>query len=464
MAWYNDLWNYRKKITIPAINLTGDLTDYPVAINLANLGSDFFDNVKSDGSDIRVTLADEITEVPIEVVSINTTLDTGEAYFKAVGTLSSSVNNEFYIYYGNAAATAYAVTDPFGRNNVWDSNFVLVAHLHQNPAGGAPQMTDSTANGNNGTSSGSMTLSDSVGAIAGNGLDFDGANDFINFGNAASLQITNNLTAECWIKGPSDNQRGFFGKAALSGLTNLSWWINSNQNPTPGQVDMWVTNTLSTVSSFNSKLYRGGNTALDNTWRHIALTFASNTFITYTNGSNDVGARSQVWNATVSTLANTAEPVRFGAGNGTVSSYKNFVGDEVRISNVVRSAAWIKATHDNIKTPASFYTIGAQEIDPPILTGLSPALNSSNNPNETNLELTFSKNVTVGTGNVNINQIPNLKIGENFQGKIGEILVINENLSIGDREKIEGYFAWKWFGAVNPLPVNHPYKYRGPGV
>lgn len=45
-------------------------------------------------------------------------------------------------------------------------------------------------------------------------------------------------------------------------------------------------------------------------------------------------------------------------------------------------------------------------------------------------------------------------------GMVGEVLVI-EDCSLACRQRIEGYFAWKW-GFV--LPALHPFKYRPPFV
>jgi hypothetical protein len=39
-------------------------------------------------------------------------------------------------------------------------------------------------------------------------------------------------------------------------------------------------------------------------------------------------------------------------------------------------------------------------------------------------------------------------------------IVISENLNQTDREKMEGYLAWKW-GTTEELPIDHPYKYDG---
>jgi len=51
--------------------------------------------------------------------------------------------------------------------------------------------------------------------------------------------------------------------------------------------------------------------------------------------------------------------------------------------------------------------------------------------------------------------------GEYWIGYIGEILVYTTALSDTDRQKVEGYLAWKW-GLQGNLPANHPYKNVSP--
>ena len=48
-----------------------------------------------------------------------------------------------------------------------------------------------------------------------------------------------------------------------------------------------------------------------------------------------------------------------------------------------------------------------------------------------------------------------------FTGKVGEVVVTYSELSTSDRQKLEGYLAWKW-GTVAGLPTNHPYKLNPP--
>ena len=67
-----------------------------------------------------------------------------------------------------------------------------------------------------------------------------------------------------------------------------------------------------------------------------------------------------------------------------------------------------------------------------------------------------------------VDNATDMKIGSNsgagfFDGKICEILVFNEELSIGNRQLIEGYLAHKW--ATWPrLPTTHPYYRIAPTV
>ena len=49
-------------------------------------------------------------------------------------------------------------------------------------------------------------------------------------------------------------------------------------------------------------------------------------------------------------------------------------------------------------------------------------------------------------------------LGVNYlEGAIGEIIMFNSILSEENRQKLEGYLAWKW-GLVSNIPSNHPYK------
>ena len=201
-GWYTGSWLFRKKITILATQVDANVTNFPVYVNLADLGSDFFANVESsggdDGGDIRVTTADGATELPREVVDINVGSLTGELHFKA-GALSSTANTDFYIYYGNAAIAEPAASATYGSQNVWTNGYVGVWHLGEDAAntGTADLYQDSTSNVNHGDDSVSDT--GQTGKL-GAGQVFDGTDDSIDVPYTASLNVTNQLTLSGWVK------------------------------------------------------------------------------------------------------------------------------------------------------------------------------------------------------------------------------------------------------------------------
>ena len=118
------------------------LANFPVQVDLNDLGAEFLTNAKADGGDIRVTKADGTTELPRQVI-----LEGGapsELHFKA-DSLSSSANTSFYIYYGNASASEPAAASAYGSESVWTNSYAGVWHL--NEVSGT-SISDSTSNAN----------------------------------------------------------------------------------------------------------------------------------------------------------------------------------------------------------------------------------------------------------------------------------------------------------------------------
>jgi hypothetical protein len=72
-------------------------------------------------------------------------------------------------------------------------------------------------------------------------------------------------------------------------------------------------------------------------------------------------------------------------------------------------------------------------------------------------------------GNVNENTVfgdnncylGNDQYGSSLIGNIAEVIFCDEKNTDADRQKIEGYLAWKW-GLTSSLPNDHPYKSSAP--
>lgn len=196
-TWDSTAWGRRMRISVQPNKVAGDLYNFPVYVNLADLGADFFTNVEADGSDIVVTLGDGSTKLLRELSFIDKAGSAGEIHFLAPY-LSSQVATDFYIYFGNAGG---AEVDDEG---VW-TNYQMVQHFTENPAGAAPQMTDSTGRGHNGTSNGTMLAEDLVTAQVGKGLYFDLDDDSISIANPGNLGSTQG-TISFWASSTSYGQ------------------------------------------------------------------------------------------------------------------------------------------------------------------------------------------------------------------------------------------------------------------
>lgn len=353
MAWYDSAWLRRVKLTVQNTDIDSDLTDFPIYLDLSRLSSTFWDNVLSDGGDIRVTTSDEVTEVPVEV-QIDTSAETGFIYFK--GDPLSASTTDFYLYFYNPSATLPAASDTYGSENVWKTAFKGVWHLEEDPSGSAPQVIDSTLNDNDGTSSGSMTTGDLISAQVLNGLNFDGSDDYISIPDAASLDITTDISISFWFResGSSAGWTTLVGKRDNNESVDANYIVNFNPD---GGTDLFQiafynggfqTHTVGWAANFGSA-----------TWYHITATFT-------TSGSDVI---TEIFKNGVSISTKTHTSQSLNANNSTlnfaatkypaISELFNGDLDEVRIAAELHSDAWIKAQHSAENDNASFITLGA---------------------------------------------------------------------------------------------------------
>lgn len=340
MAWLDTDFEHRVKITVAATQVDADLTDFPVYVNLNNLPAEFHTNVnQTDARDIRVTLSDEVTEVPREVVFYTAASDTGELYFKAVGTLSSTVDSEYYIYYSNAGASEPAADATYGSQNVW-SDYEGVYHMDDASA----TIADSTAGGKTMTDNAGGTTYDVTGKI-GKAIDFSGGL----FSIAEALVTAAPFTLQAWSEPDSANSN-----ISLVGVGDT----DANENAT-------IRHALSAATVAQTRTAAGFQSATAATtysadvWTLVHGVFAaSNNRIVYLDGGNS-------GNNTADVTASGYDLTMVGArANGTGQLVFNGAIDEVRIRASALSADWVDAEYTNMHTPLTFYAVGAEEDAP----------------------------------------------------------------------------------------------------
>jgi hypothetical protein len=345
---YGFQYNYCKKITVDNTQVSGstDFSSFPLLVNITNNDLKSVANggrVESDQGDDIVFKTSSCGLLDHEIEKYDPSTGQLVAWVR-IPTLSYNSDTEVYMYYGDSSVDC-PTENPTA---VWDSSYAAVWHLTEDPSGTAPQSRDSTSNDNDGTSNGSMTSGDLVDGKIGKGIDFDGANDWIEAPNSSSLDITGDaITLSAWVKSTVDQNDD-------AGIINKSYSSNYN----------YMLNVQSSdqgnfrVRTGGTSTYLTGATILQqDQWYFLYGIYNGATAKVYLNGSED-GTDSRTGNIESSGAA----PVALGRRrvHPTVDN-RFFTGviDEARISNVARSTDWMQTEYNNQSDPGNFYTVGS---------------------------------------------------------------------------------------------------------
>ena len=316
-------------LTINADKVAGNLSDFAVYVDLADMGDGFWGNLTtgSGTTDIIVKNAGDAV-LSREIVWLDEDNRQGEMHFKA-DSLSGSSDTTFTISVGGTVLTNNQNT------NTWSNGYVGVWHLGEN--GG--NHDDSTSTGKDGTRQGNTyEANGKLGATQ----SFDGNNDYIEIG---SLGIGGDalLTVSAWVN-----------------LANLP---SSGQHATVwGNYDSSTNRSLLNVSTDDQKLTAfakaGGNTVIDDvksgqamtadTWQYVAVSLNA------TAATAVVGLDGAVASGGYSSAIQADSHV---IGAMDTNHYFDGLIDEFRISNVARSSEWLGTEYNNQGSPGSFYTV-----------------------------------------------------------------------------------------------------------
>jgi hypothetical protein len=330
-------WDKRVKLTVDHDSVSSNLTNFPILVYLSTSSgrnhddlSFVFDELLSDSNQkkIAVTTDDKTTQCYVEIEKWDTATEKAWMWIKAPS-ISSLVDTNFYLYYDkdHVDNTGYVgITGSAPAQNVWDSNYKGVWHLKENPSGTAPQMKDSTSNNNGGTSAGSMLSGDQITGQIDGSLDFDGSNDEINSGNGASLQITSALTVEAWAKTASTG--------SVQGIVSKQVSTYNGY-----QLRKYSDNKYRFGVGNPGTYYATSNVAYtDSNWHYVVGVKSSTNYL-YMDGAQQTSTFS-------ATLTDSGSSFNIGRAYSNYNGYWwNGQIDEVRVSNVARSSAWIYASY-----------------------------------------------------------------------------------------------------------------------
>jgi biopolymer transport protein ExbB len=322
------------KITFSGYTGASNLDDFPVLIHLT--GSNFdFTHADTNGEDIRFMDSDicpsDGTPLKHEIEKWDAVSEDAWVWVKVPRIDGGSATDYIYMFYGNAGAA-----DGQDPPNVWDSGFRQVLHLPES----AGTHQDSTADNRDGTPNGTVGMA----AVT----KLDGADTFANndaYITSTKATITHHYTAEAWVY-VTGYQGGDAGISnCINGIANGNFILIYSDGV---GVDVQV------QASPYFEVQKNAPNSFTNNWRHLVITYDGAHVDYYQDGAS-FGHEACTGDVTGGT--NT---MRWGWGS-TNASYYHLTGrmDELRFSDITRSADWILATY---KTQAeTLQTYGSEE-------------------------------------------------------------------------------------------------------
>ncbi|UCE37668.1 MAG: DUF2341 domain-containing protein, partial [Thermoplasmata archaeon] len=327
---YDKAWDYKKKLTIHAGKVAGDLSDFPVVLDMTLW--DLAAYAQPDGDDILFVGKDGDTKLAHEIELFNGTTGRLVVWIK-IPFLSSTDDTIIYLYYGNLSASNQQQP-----HEVWTNGFVGVYHLKET---GEPYI-NSVKNKNYGTQW--LTPTQVTGKF-GYGQEFtgNGEDDMISLGNLGLCDGTqSNLTVSAWsyIDDPSLEDYAKIISKRDETDSSYEYMLGFNADASDKMI-YWNTKTDST----------GSQNVAKSCWVHLAGTYDGSIKKFYINGSE----------ATQDTdvsgpLSNSNWAVTIGAQDSPSQNFGGII-DEVRICNVDRSLEWVATEWYNQVDPSAFFSI-----------------------------------------------------------------------------------------------------------
>lgn len=346
-----------RRLSLSLANLAQStaLDNFPVLIRLT-AANFFYSHCRADGLDLRFYAEDGVTPLPFEREEWKRN---GSSYFwvKVPSLAPSSGDTKLWIYYGGDVNQ-----DASNPPAVWSNGYLAVLHGAQRKD--ATTLITYYANSMGGTeasASGAPSPPSDIGNLApigDHGLHFGTTfKDGMEFSGASQFDNLANLSFELWIK---DNSSASGGMIFYKGPSPTA--------PTPPGIlslSIEAGQTLRFVADYSISPLLADSPAnmVSGTWTYIGLTWSD--------GGQPVLYRNSApvaWSATSgpsgTRLSDAGKPLTLGNDDKPAVSPGNITADldEVRISNVVRSADWIKASYLN---ESSDLLVFGQEEDQP---------------------------------------------------------------------------------------------------
>jgi hypothetical protein len=361
-TWPNG-YTYQATLTVAAGKVPSAQTSFPALIS--GTWSDFA--TTANGGRItntcNQTVGNNVTSVPCDLIFTSDAAGSQllswefETYTAATGAVNIWVNvpslangTVIYAWYGQPSVTTLQTTP----SSTWP-NYQAVYHMKENPAGTAPQLNDSTGNGNNATMQGTVAASQQQAGEIDGSINFEG-DSYASLASSSTFNFerTNSFSISGWFKIGSNIQGALIGK--FPNPVSAGWQMAQQAGASSPQISLALWGTGGSTAAFAETTSQVSM----NVWHNVVVTYSGtgNTagMNIYVDGVNQ--ALTVKENTLNTSILNSDAPA-INSRSGTPTAESNDVMDELRVSasGVVLTQAWVAASYNNQSSPGTFFTV-----------------------------------------------------------------------------------------------------------
>ena len=314
-AWWHDDWAYRKQITVDTTATGADLataeTGIAVLVRLHTGNFGYFLDMQPEGGDMRFIAADDVTPLKYHIESFDPVNEMAMIWVQLPALAANSNTETLWMYYGNASAVSGE--DAAG---TFDINQTAVLHFD----GKGALQKDSSAYASHPTL---VTAGAISGALIAGGMQFDGS-QLVQLPDTPLLRTVpeSGWTFSTWLKIDTPQADAVLLERGDDSAT-LSLGIDGET----AYLALQAAGGQRLESARNAQLVPG-------VWHNLALVVSAGRLSLFVDGVETGYLETDV--------PELGGAIQVGAA---MDGSRGFVGqlDEVRLSNVARSADWLQA-------------------------------------------------------------------------------------------------------------------------
>lgn len=334
-GWWNDQWEYRKKIAFDTTSAGADIADnldeVPVLVRLHS-GNFDFTKAGEAGQDIRFVAGGNDATLKYHIERFDA-IDEMAFIWVKVPRLSGAFDRDFiWMYYGNENAA-----DAQNPKGSFDAGQVLVYHfaeIEEAPRDESPYDNHAAK----------FAFGQGLPAMIGTGAAFTGASDQIIIPGSPSLDFTSGFSFSSWIRVNQTLERGLV--------------FSRREGDRSIQVVINESDLCFEVQLGEDGIYSPGGCAglTPETWHHVAATYSQGSKIAlYLDGVEVAAAGFPNDGPAMNT------DLHLGAGpEGSDAFFGDL--DEVRIANLARPPGWFQAAYKGQGPDGALLSVGIEEV------------------------------------------------------------------------------------------------------